>query len=645
MDVTSRPSSSSRSRAARSRCRPTATCRLRRSSVAATERCSSRTRSRPGLGRTGKWFALEHWGLEPDFVLVGKALSGGYMPVAAMVTTREIFQRAVGTLERSYVHQSTYGRNRLSMAAGLATMRVIDRDGLVERATRVGELLREGLAELQRRHELVKEIRASGLMIGVELGAPSSRAAKLSWRAIHMASEGLFPQLVVIPLHRDHRVITMAAGKNDTIKLLPPLTLSEQEAGRFLDALDAVLADCESGSKNWAVVRDIADRDPAPPRRARHERRGGSRRRGARRHTRRARERQHALSRQADRSGARGRVPRHRRKRLHRRAPRAAAAGRGSSRALPGAREQRHLPARAPRRRDRHGRPDERTLTREGGAGLQLRLPLRRARLGLGDHAGDHAHERRGHARAAGGLRQGLGEAVHPLQHHRRLWPSGRRRDRGGPPAATIQQLVRADEARRRGRGPPRAGRALAADRDPASRDRVRPRLARSRRRDRPRDPRAQHAARGPRSCGRGALLCRQPDRRRGARPTSRGRPRPGVQRQRRPTGDLARVHRLPRRGPRLRPRTLEHALLARQRRRLLARAGLPPAAPGHRPERPPLLSRQAVQVLGCNQDFSNRKARETLGWEPRIDYAEGLRATLAWLREAYPEHARAARG
>jgi len=84
-----------------------------------------------GLGRTGKWFALEHWGLQPDFVLVGKALSGGYMPVAAMVTTRAIYQRAVGTLERSYVHQSTFGRNRLSAAAGLAAIRVIERDRLL----------------------------------------------------------------------------------------------------------------------------------------------------------------------------------------------------------------------------------------------------------------------------------------------------------------------------------------------------------------------------------------------------------------------------------------------------------------------------------------------------------------------------------
>jgi ornithine--oxo-acid transaminase len=212
-----------------------------------------------GLGRTGKWFAVEHWGLEPDFVLVGKALSGGYMPVAAMVTRREIYQKAVGTLERCYVHQSTFGRNRLSMAAGLATLRIIERDHLVEHAARMGTVLRDGLAELQQRHEVIKEVRGRGLMIGIELRAPSSRGARLNWRLIHMASEGLFPQLIVIPLHRDHGVITMAAGKNDVIKLLPPLTLSESEARDFLGALDAVLEDCESAaSKNWAVVRDIA---------------------------------------------------------------------------------------------------------------------------------------------------------------------------------------------------------------------------------------------------------------------------------------------------------------------------------------------------------------------------------------------------
>jgi acetylornithine/succinyldiaminopimelate/putrescine aminotransferase len=212
-----------------------------------------------GLGRTAKWFALEHWGLEPDFVLVGKALSGGYAPVAAMVTSREVYDEAVGTLERSYVHQSTFGRNRLSMAAGLAAVRIIERDCLIDHAERIGTLLLDGLLELQQRYEIIKEVRGSGLMLGIELSAPKSRVARMSWRLMQMASAGLFPQLVVIPLHRDHGVITMAAGKNDVIKLLPPLTVSEDEVCSFLESLDAVLADCQGqASKNWAVVRDIA---------------------------------------------------------------------------------------------------------------------------------------------------------------------------------------------------------------------------------------------------------------------------------------------------------------------------------------------------------------------------------------------------
>jgi ornithine--oxo-acid transaminase len=106
---------------------------------------------------------------------------------------------------------------------------------------------------------MIKEVRASGMMIGIELGAPSTRVARVNWRLIHMASEGLFPQLIVIPLHRDHGMITMAAGKNDVIKLLPPLTLSDSEAHSFLAALDAVLAECHgSTSRNFAVVREIA---------------------------------------------------------------------------------------------------------------------------------------------------------------------------------------------------------------------------------------------------------------------------------------------------------------------------------------------------------------------------------------------------
>ena len=213
-----------------------------------------------GLGRTGAWFALEHFGIEPDVVIVGKALSGGYMPVAATVSTRAVSQ-AVGTRERGRAHEPA---NALSMAAGLATLRIIERDGLVEHARSTGERLRAGLTELQGRYEMIREVRGRGLMVGIELQAPRGPCARLSWRLIHVASGGLFPQLIVIPLHRDHGVITMAAGKNDVIKLLPPLTLSADELAWFLEALDAVLADVHARSgphgRSWGVVREIATR-------------------------------------------------------------------------------------------------------------------------------------------------------------------------------------------------------------------------------------------------------------------------------------------------------------------------------------------------------------------------------------------------
>ena len=212
-----------------------------------------------GLGRTGTMFVLDRFGLEPDFVMIGKSLSGGYMPVAAMVTRRDIFQRAVGTLERCFVHQSTYGRNRLSMTAGLASLRVIERDELVANAERMGQVLMGGLRELSTRYGMLADVRGSGLMVGVELGRPSSRTGKINWRLIHMASGGLYPQLIVIPLHRDQHVITMAGGKNDVIKLLPALTITEDEVTMFLERFEKVLADVHrSGSHNWGIIRDIA---------------------------------------------------------------------------------------------------------------------------------------------------------------------------------------------------------------------------------------------------------------------------------------------------------------------------------------------------------------------------------------------------
>jgi ornithine--oxo-acid transaminase len=212
-----------------------------------------------GLGRTGRWFALEHWGVEPDFVLVSKTLGGGYMPVGAMVTRRDIYDKVVNTLDRCYIQHSTSGRNRLSMLAGLATVEVIERESLVERTAQMGERLMNGINALKARYPLIKSVRGKGLIIGFELECPSSIRGSIAWKTIHAASAGLFPQLIVIPLHKNHQIITMASGHNDVIKLLPPMTTGAIECDYFLNALETVLASCQDMRGGaWKTLFNIA---------------------------------------------------------------------------------------------------------------------------------------------------------------------------------------------------------------------------------------------------------------------------------------------------------------------------------------------------------------------------------------------------
>jgi ornithine--oxo-acid transaminase len=134
----------------------------------------------------------------------------------------------------------------LAAAAGLATLRVIDREGLVERAARLGDLLLELTRPLVERFEIVREVRGLGLMWAIELGPPAGRAAKRLWEAIERRQPGLFAQMVTVPLFRDHRILTQVAGHHmNVVKALPPLVIPEDEVRRFAQALEAVLMAAE----------------------------------------------------------------------------------------------------------------------------------------------------------------------------------------------------------------------------------------------------------------------------------------------------------------------------------------------------------------------------------------------------------------
>jgi ornithine--oxo-acid transaminase len=196
-----------------------------------------------GLGRTGRFLASEHWGIEPDMVLLAKALSGGHVPVGAVLTRKWVFDKVFNSMVRAVVHGSTFSKNDLAMAAGLATLQVIESERLIERSARLGERLLRSFEEMARRHELIRSVRGKGLMIGVEFGPPHSARLRASWNLLETASSGLFCQLIVIPLFNDHKLLTQVAGHgNHTIKLLPALTISDEDCGWIEQSFDAVIA-------------------------------------------------------------------------------------------------------------------------------------------------------------------------------------------------------------------------------------------------------------------------------------------------------------------------------------------------------------------------------------------------------------------
>ncbi len=197
-----------------------------------------------GLGRTGKFFAVEHWSVQPDMILLAKALSGGHVPIGALLTRKDIFDRLFNRMDRAVVHGSTFAKNDLAMAAGIATLSVIDSENMVENAARTGDRLLAAFRAMADRHEMLREARGLGLMIGVEFGAPSSLKLRASWSMIEAANKGLFCQLITIPLFKDHKILTQVAGHGShTIKLLPSYVITSDDCTWIETAFDQVIGE------------------------------------------------------------------------------------------------------------------------------------------------------------------------------------------------------------------------------------------------------------------------------------------------------------------------------------------------------------------------------------------------------------------
>ena len=214
-----------------------------------------------GIGRTGKFLAIEHWNVEPDMVLLAKALSGGHVPIGALLTRKSIFDKIFNQMDRAVVHGSTFAKNDLAMAAGIATLEVMEHERLVEQSARRGAEIKLALTAMIPGYELLKEVRGKGLMIGVEFGPPKSLKLKASWNLLESANKGLFCQLITVPLFKEHKILTQVSGHGShTIKLLPPQTITEDDCKWIETAFDSVIAASHKvPGAIWSLGKTLVD--------------------------------------------------------------------------------------------------------------------------------------------------------------------------------------------------------------------------------------------------------------------------------------------------------------------------------------------------------------------------------------------------
>jgi ornithine--oxo-acid transaminase len=214
-----------------------------------------------GIGRTGKFLAAQHDGVEPDMVVLAKALSGGLVPVAAVMMRDDIYESVYGSLKRSIIHTSTYSENGLAMRAGLATLDVLDDEKLAERAERLGRELRAELQDRLSRFEMVSEVRGQGLLNGIVMQAPSSMRLRVSFQAFRAIHAGMFGQMVVMRLFQRYDILSQMCGNNFMVlKVAPPLVITEAQLEKYIDAVEAVMEDVHSSSNCWSDAMKLAQR-------------------------------------------------------------------------------------------------------------------------------------------------------------------------------------------------------------------------------------------------------------------------------------------------------------------------------------------------------------------------------------------------
>jgi acetylornithine/succinyldiaminopimelate/putrescine aminotransferase len=180
-----------------------------------------------GFGRTGRFFACEHWNVVPDILVVAKAIGGG-MPLGGFIARPEVMDVLT---DPPLSHMTTFGGHPVSCAAGLASLKIIQRDKLVERSRQVGDQIQLRLKELQKKYPVIVDVRGKGLMIGLEFTTP-----ELTKSIVGRAQE-----LGVI--------LSWSIYSGGTVRVAPPLNVLPEEVERALSIIEQAIMDVSAGKK------------------------------------------------------------------------------------------------------------------------------------------------------------------------------------------------------------------------------------------------------------------------------------------------------------------------------------------------------------------------------------------------------------
>jgi ornithine--oxo-acid transaminase len=214
-----------------------------------------------GLHRTGPFLAAHHYGVEPDMVILAKALSGGLIPCAAVLMTDEICKAVYSSVKRAFIHTSTFSENGLAMRAGIATLDVLADEHLGLEAARKGQLLRDLLDARLSKYEMFKSVRGKGMLNGIEFQPPSSMGLRISFAAFQAIHPGLFGQMLVMRLFRSENVLSQICGNNFMVlKVAPPLVVSESQIEEIVGAIESAMEYVHSSSAFWTDAIGLARR-------------------------------------------------------------------------------------------------------------------------------------------------------------------------------------------------------------------------------------------------------------------------------------------------------------------------------------------------------------------------------------------------